>query len=130
MDLHSGEVIAPQKSIATLTRLDEVWTRAYVPEKELGRVRVGQNVEVRVDAFPNKSFKGKIVQIPSVAEFTPRNVQTADERSAQVFGLKITIANKEHLLRGGMNATISLPPADQPYQSVARRDDAEGDSPR
>lgn len=120
MDLHAGEVVAAGKSIATLTKLDELWTRVYIPERELGRVRMGQEVTVRADSYPVRTFHGKVVQIPSVAEFTPRNVQTAEERSAQVFGLKITIDNKDHLLRGGMNADITLPPVEKPFGRLAR----------
>lgn len=111
MDLHAGEILSPNKAIATLTRLDCVWTRVYIPEKELGRVYVGQNVSVRADSYPGKEFGGKVVQIPGTAEFTPRNVQTAEERSNQVFGLKVNIDNKDRLLRGGMNAEVILPPA-------------------
>lgn len=120
MDLHSGEVISPNKSFATLTRLDSIWTRVYLPELELSRVRIGQVVSVRVDAYPGRKFKGKIVQIPSVAEFTPRNVQTPEERSAQVFGLKVTIDNTDRLLRGGMNAEVTLPPVMSPWGALAR----------
>ncbi|HEY9714822.1 MAG TPA: efflux RND transporter periplasmic adaptor subunit [Chroococcales cyanobacterium] len=129
MDLHKGEVIGADKPIATLTKLDEVWTRVYIPERELGRVHVGQEVDVKADAFPNAVFHGKIVQIPSVAEFTPRNVQTAEERSAQVFGLKITIDNKEHSLRGGMNALVTLPPVQKPFGRIARVEHGAGDRP-
>jgi HlyD family secretion protein len=129
MDLHPGAVFTTQQSVATLTKLDEIWTRVYIPERELGRVHVGQEVEIKADAFPTRTFHGKVVQIPSVAEFTPRNVQTAEERSAQVFGLKITIDNKEHLLRGGMNAEINLPPVEQPFERVARKENASGNRP-
>lgn len=129
MDLHPGAVFTPQQSVATLTKLDEIWTRVYIPERELGRVHVGQDVELKADAFPNRTFKGKVVQIPSVAEFTPRNVQTAEERSAQVFGLKITIENKGHMLRGGMNAAINIPPVEQPFERVARKDNDSGNRP-
>ncbi len=127
MDLHEGEIIPANRSVATLTRLDDVWTRVYVPERELARVTMGQAVKVRVDAFPNKEFRGHVVQIPSVAEFTPRNVQTAEERSAQVFGLKVAIENKERLLRGGMNAEIELPPLEGPFASLAKVDNAARD---
>ncbi|HEY9787467.1 MAG TPA: efflux RND transporter periplasmic adaptor subunit [Candidatus Obscuribacterales bacterium] len=129
MDLHAGQVIAPNKSIATLTRLDDMWTRVYLPERELGRVHVGQMVAVRADAFPTREFVGKIVQIPGVAEFTPRNVQTAEERSAQVFGLKIKIDNKDKLLRGGMNAEVTLPPVEGPFFKLARKENAPRHSP-
>jgi HlyD family secretion protein len=120
MDLHEGEIIPANRTIATLTRLDMVWTRVYIPERELARVRVGQAVQVKVDAYPQKVFAGKIVQIPGVAEFTPRNVQTPEERSAQVFGLKVNIENQERTLRGGMNADVILPPVAEARDTVAR----------
>lgn len=110
MDLHIGELIPPNKAVATLTRLDDVWTRVYIPTRELARIATGQTVDVHVDAFPGRVFKGKIVQIPGMAEFTPRNIQTAEERSQQVFGLKVQLDNPDHLLRGGMNAEVVLPP--------------------
>jgi len=122
MDLHPGEVIPANKPVATLTRLDYVWTRIYIPERELSRVFVGQKVQVKVDAYPEFRFKGKVVQIPSVAEFTPRNVQTPEERSAQVFGVKVTIDNTSRLLRGGMNAEVTLPPADGSRGKLAVRE--------
>jgi HlyD family secretion protein len=120
MDLHRGEVYPPNKSIITLTRLDDIWTRVYLPERQLSRIHVGQPVKIRVDAYPERQFDGKIVQIPGVAEFTPRNVQTPEERSAQVFGIKITVNNKEHLLRGGMNAAVDLAPVTTPWARLAR----------
>lgn len=119
MDLHAGEVVSANRPLLTLTRLDMLWTRVYLPERELARVRVGQEVVVRVDAYPKRTFKGRIVQIPGVAEFTPRNVQTPEERSAQVFGLKVNIDNSERLLRGGMNAEVILPPAEVQFRKVA-----------
>jgi len=120
MDLHAGEIVPANNTVATLTRLDMVWTRVYLPERELSRVRIGQEVTVKVDAYPNRKFPGKIVQIPGVAEFTPRNVQTPEERSAQVFGLKVNIDNKDLLLRGGMNADVILPPVEGPWARLAR----------
>ncbi len=118
MDLHAGEVLAVGKTLATLTRLDDLWTRVYIPERQLARVRVGQKVKVRADAYPAREFQGTVVQIPPQAEFTPRNVQTPEERSAQVFAIKIRIDNNNLVLRGGMNAEVTLPPVGQ-GQSMA-----------
>lgn len=120
MDLHAGEVYPPNKSVITLTRLGDIWTRVYLPEKQLSRIRVGQKVNIVTDAYPQEKFEGKIVQIPGVAEFTPRNVQTPEERSAQVFAIKITVNNQNHKLRGGMNASVELPPINSPWTRLAR----------
>lgn len=120
MDLHSGEVFTANHTLATLTRLDEIWTRVYIPERQMARVRVGQQVEIKVDAYPGETFQGKVVQIPDIAEFTPRNVQTPEERSAQVFGIKVSVDNKGHRLRGGMNAEVILPPSESPWDRLAR----------
>jgi len=111
MDLHKGQILAANKPVLKLTRLDNMWIRLYIPEHQLSRVRMGQKVDLTADSFPGKTFHGKIVQIPSTAEFTPRNIQTSEERASQVFGLKVAIDNRQRLLRGGMNAEIVLPAA-------------------
>ncbi len=108
MDLHKGQILTANKPVLKLTRLDNVWIRVYIPENELSHVRMSQCVELKADSYPGKTFRGKIVQIPSRAEFTPRNIQTSEERANQVFGLKVNIDNRERLLRGGMNAEIVL----------------------
>lgn len=128
MDLHKGELIPANKSVITLTRLDDVWTRVYIPARELARVSMDMHVDVKVDSFPGRVFKGRVVQIPSVAEFTPRNVQTAEERSAQVFGLKIQIDNPHRLLRGGMNAEIIFPPVTGPFTTIAGNNNGKSNS--
>ena len=119
MDLHRGQILAANKPVLKLTRLDNMWIRVYIPEHELSRVHIGQNVELKADSYPGNIFHGKIVQIPSTAEFTPRNIQTSEERASQVFGLKVNIDNRQRLLRGGMNAEIVLP-APAPASSSLR----------
>ncbi len=64
---------------------------------------------MRVDSFPGKEFEGRVEQISRVAEFTPRNVQTMDERIKQVFGVKVWLPNQEGQLRAGMSADVSFP---------------------
>lgn len=107
-DVRPGNLVPPNKPLATLIE-PELWVRVYVPESRIGRVRLGQEVTVRVDSFPGRRFRGQVEQINRRAEFTPRNVQTPDERVNQVFGVKVRLENPEGLLRAGMAADITLP---------------------
>ncbi|MGZ5514862.1 MAG: efflux RND transporter periplasmic adaptor subunit, partial [Candidatus Aminicenantales bacterium] len=76
----------------------------YVTETEMGRVRLGDAVEVRIDAFRDRAFAGKITYISPEAEFTPKNVQTKEDRVKLVFGVKVEIENKDGLLKPGLPA--------------------------
>lgn len=110
LSVRVGDLVQATSPIARLLESDQIRVRVYVPEPDLGFVRVGQEVEVFVDSFPNKAFLGKVEQISAKAEFTPRNVQNRDERSHQVFAIKIHIDNKEGLLKAGMAADVKLKP--------------------
>lgn len=103
-----GDVVAPNREVATLLLTNHLWVRVYVPETWLGRVKLGETATIRVDAFPGRDFKGVIEQIARTAEFTPRNVQTVEERVKQVFGVKIRLENKEGDLRAGMAADATF----------------------
>jgi multidrug resistance efflux pump len=81
--------------------------RVYVPEPQLGRVRVGQKAWLKVDTFPKREFPGKVVEIRTQSEYTPRNVQTLGQRMDQVFGVKVAIEPAPEL-RPGMAATVRL----------------------
>lgn len=99
-----GEMLAPGAPVVTVGKMDEVWMRAYIPESELGLVKVGQAARVSVDSWPGRSFDGKISFISPEAEFTPKNVQTAKERVKLVYRIKITLANPKMELKPGMPA--------------------------
>ncbi len=99
-----GEMLAPGAPVVTVGKMDEVWMRAYIPESELGLVKVGQAARVTVDSWPGRSFDGKISFISPEAEFTPKNVQTAKERVKLVYRIKITLANPKMELKPGMPA--------------------------
>ncbi len=101
--LQVGELAAPGAPLFTLADLDEVTLTVYVPEADLGLVSLGQSVEVTVDAY-DEVFMGEVSHIASQAEFTPRNVQTQEERVHMVFAVKIRLANPAHLLKSGMPA--------------------------
>ena len=108
LDVRPGDLIAPNTPIATLLERDQIYVRIYVPETEIGRVRVGQKGVVRVDSFPHQVFEGVVEQINQQAEFLPRNVQTREERVHQVFGVKLRINDPSGRVRAGMAADVKL----------------------
>jgi len=85
-----------------------VYVRIYIPETEIGRVKVGQKAEVRVDSFPHTAFDGVVEQINQQAEFLPRNVQTREERVHQVIGIKIRVNDPAGRVLAGMAADVKL----------------------
>ena len=105
--VHEGELAVPGAPLFTLADLDEVTLTVYVPEAELGQVALGQEVEVNVDAY-DELFPGLVSHIASEAEFTPRNVQTQEERVHMVFAVKIRLDNPDHLLKPGMPADAAF----------------------
>jgi len=103
-----GEIINPGFPIVVLIDPDDLWLRVYIPESEIGLVKIGQKGTITVDSFPNRRFEGKVIEISSKAEFTPRTVQTKKERVNLVFGVKISLDNRERLLKPGMPADAQL----------------------
>jgi HlyD family secretion protein len=103
-NLEAGEVASPGVAILTLLDPSDLWLRAYVPEVDVGRLRVGQRARVSVDAYPGRTFPGRITEIASEAEFTPRNVQTRKERVNLVFRIKIGLDPAGGILKPGMPA--------------------------
>jgi HlyD family secretion protein len=110
VDLRPGDLIAPNAPVISLTDPSELWVRAFVPENRLD-VQLGQKVAVRVDSFPSRRFAGHISYIARTAEFTPSNVQTPEERSKQVFRIKVLLDEGRDVLRAGMSADVFLEPA-------------------
>jgi multidrug resistance efflux pump len=107
--VRKGDIAAPNQPIVRVLSAADMWVKIYVPETQLGKVRLGQKVEVTVDASPDKRFRGKVNHIVPVSEFTPRNVQSADERKHQVFGVKVLIENPQGVFKSGMAAEVLLP---------------------
>lgn len=99
-----GEVVSPGTPIVTLADLDDIWLRVYLPETDLGKVRWGQEVEVRTDTYPGKVYRGRISVISSDAEFTPKSVQTEEERVTLVYRVKVDVENPNYELKPGMPA--------------------------
>jgi HlyD family secretion protein len=103
-----GELAAPGATLMTLGDLDRVTLTVFIPETQIGRVRVGQTALVRVDAYPNETFEGNVKFIAPEAEFTPKNVQTEEERVNLVIAVKITLDNPDHRLKPGMPADAEI----------------------
>jgi len=106
-----GDILVPpfNQEVATLLLPEHLWVRVYVPEPWLGKIKIGDQVRVRVDSFPGKDFPGVVEQVNRQAEFTPRNVQTVEDRIRQVFGVKIRLPNNDDRLRAGMSADVYFP---------------------
>lgn len=103
-----GELLAAGSPVITVGRLDEVWVRAYIPETQLGRIKLGQQAVVTSDTWKGRTYRGVVSFIASEAEFTPRNVQTEAERVKLVYRIKITIANPKQELKPGMPVDLVL----------------------
>jgi len=102
--LHQGEQASAGVTIMTVGALDTVRLTLYIPETNIGRVRQGQQATVTVDSFPGRVFTGTVTFIAQEAQFTPRNVQTKDERATTVFAVRVELANPGHALKPGMPA--------------------------
>lgn len=108
LDLRPGDLAAANAPSVALLDLARMWVRAYVPEGRLGEVQLGREIPVRIDSFPNRTFHGRVTFIAREAEFTPRNVQTPEERSKQVFRIKVTLLEGIDQIRVGMAADVLL----------------------
>jgi len=106
----AGEIVAPGTPLLVVTDLADAWLTVYVGEPDLARIRIGQEAEVITDDGQKRS--GKISFISSQAEFTPKNVQTRDERVKLVFRVKIALENQDGLFKPGMPAEARLRPAE------------------
>ena len=104
-----GDVVAPNREVATLILPQHLWVRVYVPEPWLGHIHVNEKVKVRTDSFGDQQFDGVVEQINRAAEFTPRNTQTVAERIKQVYGIKVALVNRNDMLRAGMYADVRFP---------------------
>jgi multidrug resistance efflux pump len=108
LDLRPGDILAANAAAATLLEDDQLYVRIYIPETQIGRVQLGATVPVTVDSFPDRSFAGVVEHINDVGEYSPRNLQTADERADQVFAARIGLKEGRDVLRAGMAAFIRV----------------------
>jgi len=105
-----GEILAAGIPVVTIGDIDHPWLRAYINETDLGRVKLGAKAEITTDSYPGKAYRGRVSFIASEAEFTPKQIQTQEERVKLVYRIKIDVANPRHELKSNMpaDAVISL----------------------
>ena len=102
----AGEIVAPRATLVVVTDLDHAWANVFVQEQAVPRIKLGQDATVRTDAGSRVS--GTVTFISPRAEFTPRNVQTADERSKLVYRVKVTVDNSAGVLKQGMPVDVDF----------------------
>jgi len=103
-NLEIGEIAFPGTPVLTVADIEDTWIRIYVNEKQLGHVKLGQKAVITVDSFPDRNFSGTVVSISDKAEFTPKSIQTKDERVKLMFSVKISVPNQDRSLKPGMPA--------------------------
>jgi HlyD family secretion protein len=114
--LEPGEMVSPQRPVFGLAIVDPKWVRAYVSEPDLGKIHAGMRATVGADSFPGVGFPGWVGFISSVAEFTPKAVETVELRSSLVYEIRVFVNDPQDQLRLGMPATVTLdlgPPPDR-----------------
>ncbi len=106
--VENGEVIGAGTTLATVGEMDHPWLRGYISEQDLGRVKLGARVKVTTDSFPGKNYWGRVSFIASEAEFTPKQIQTTEERVKLVYRIKIEVENPQHELKLNMPADAEI----------------------
>ncbi|MBN2549580.1 MAG: HlyD family efflux transporter periplasmic adaptor subunit [Anaerolineales bacterium] len=108
LNVEAGELLSAGGVALTLGQLDDVSLTVYVPEDQYGQIKLGQQVTVRVDSYPEAAYSGQVEYISDQAEFTPRNVQTVEGRKSTVFAVKISLPNADLSLKPGMPADVDF----------------------
>ena len=103
-----GEFVPPGAILATVADLSDCWVNIFIPSTVLGRVKIGQGADVRVDSFPDRVFPGRVRKISDRAEFTPRQSLTTEERANLVFAVEVAVENPDGVLKPGMPADVAL----------------------
>jgi len=108
LDLRPGDILGANAPAATLLEDDQLYVRIYIPETRIGLVRIGQEVPIHVDSFPDRSFRGVVEHIAEVGEYTPRNLETLEDRADEFFATRVGLREGKDTLRAGMAAFIQV----------------------
>jgi multidrug resistance efflux pump len=106
LSVRPGDLVAAGQPAVRVLRADDLWVKAFVPSTDLGAVALNSEVAVTVDSHPGRRFRGQIIHIASSSEYTPRNVQSADERRHQVFAVKVRVTDASGVFKSGMAADV------------------------
>jgi HlyD family secretion protein len=109
LDLRPGDILGPNAPAATLLEDDQLYVRIYVPETRIALIHIGQEVPVTVDSFPDRSFRGVVEHIAEVGEYTPRNLETFEDRADEFFATRVGLREGQDTLRAGMAAFVRVP---------------------
>ncbi len=104
----TSEVVGSASSVAVLANLTDVWVRGYIPEEDMGKIKIGHKAQIVSDSFPEKTYGGYVSYISPEAEFTPKNVQTKRERVKLVYRVKINVDNSSQELKLGMPVDVKI----------------------
>ena len=107
-NVEAGETVSAGTPVYTIGDLENPWIKVYVKEGKLGLVKLGQKAEIRTDSYPGKIYEGTVTYISSEAEFTPKNVQTQEERVKLVYGVKVSVKNVNDELKPSMPADVKI----------------------
>jgi multidrug resistance efflux pump len=109
ISVRPGDIAQPNQPVIRVLRVEDLWVKVYVPETQYGLITLHQKVDVTIDSYPGRIFKGTVEQRANISEFTPRNVQSVDERRHQVFGVKIRVDDPQGVFNAGMAAEVTIP---------------------
>lgn len=109
ISVRAGDLVPANQPIIRVLRIEDLWVKIFVPETQYGLVKLDQQVDVTIDSHPGRVFKGVVIQRGNISEYTPRNVQSVDERRYQVFPVKIRILEPDGVFNAGMAAEVTIP---------------------
>jgi len=104
-----GEVVQAGMTVMTIAKLDTLRVTVYIPEDRYGEVKLGDSATLSADSFPGETFPATVTRIADQAEYTPRNVQTKEERQTTVYAVELTVENPEGKLKPGMPVDVTFP---------------------
>jgi multidrug resistance efflux pump len=109
LDLRPGDILGPNAPAATLLEDDQLYVRVFVPETRLALIQVGRDLPIYVDAFPDRAYQGTVERIADIGEYTPRNLQSVDDRADYYFATRINLKTGRDQLKAGMTAFVRVP---------------------
>jgi len=113
VNISPGEMVTPGTSLITIVDIDNLWVEVFIPERILGRIYLGQEVNISSTSYPGKKFRGKVSYISPEAEFTPEKANTEEERADKVFKVKVRVLEGLDVLKSGMSADVTFPGLDR-----------------